>query len=82
MTPNGAESLRKNFRRQKHLCQSCEEKELLVKKVEEISLSFEAEVGVLEEKQSLFSQKTKDGSPVNVKCPVANKPVDATNRKF
>ena len=77
VTSEGAESLRKNFVDQSVYANLLKEKETLSAKVEEISSSFETQLSKLADKQSSLSQKTMDTSPINGKCPIANKSVDA-----
>ena len=77
VTPNGAESLRKNFVDPNIYANLLKEKASLSEKVNKVAVSYEAEISRLEDRKATLSQITEDGSPINEKCPVSNKPVDA-----
>ena len=71
VTPNGAESLRKNFVDPNIYANLIKEKASLSEKVNKVAVSYEAEISRLEDRKATLSQKTDDGSPINEKCPVS-----------
>jgi hypothetical protein len=78
VTTKGAESLRKNFVDQKIYTTLSEEKSNLTAKKDQISQNYDLELEKLNTVIQQNSTKTEDTSPINDKCPVSNKPVDAT----
>jgi hypothetical protein len=78
VTSKGAESLRKNFVDQKIYTTLSEEKSNLTAKKDQISHNYDLELEKLNTVIQQNSTKTEDTSPINDKCPVSNKPVDAT----
>jgi hypothetical protein len=78
VTSTGAESLRKNFVDQKIYANLTKEKSNLTSEIDKITKRYDLELENLNAVMQKNSDITEDTSPINDKCPVSNKPVDAT----
>ena len=65
VTPNGAESLRKNFVDPNIYANLIKEKASLSEKVNKVAVFYEAGISRLEDRKATLTQKTEDGSPIN-----------------
>jgi hypothetical protein len=70
--------LRKNFVDQKIYANLTKEKSNLTSEIDKITKRYDLELENLNAVMQKNSDITEDTSPINDKCPVSNKPVDAT----